>query len=82
MKQEVRNFSEILNIPGVWFELYLDSDTGIWEISDTKYFVTSNKKILDANTGRRLDDSEIEEIDMENKKSNKYAWNCRYKLNF
>ena len=21
-------------------------------------------------------------LDMENKKSNKYAWNCRYKLNF
>ena len=82
MKQEVRKFSEILNIPGIWFELYLDSDTGIWEISDTKYLVTSNKKIVDANTGRRLDDSEIEEIDMENKKSNKYAWNCRYKLSF
>ena len=40
MKQEVRNVSEILNIPGIWFELYLDSDTGIWEISDTKYLVT------------------------------------------
>lgn len=82
MKQEVRNFSEILNTPGVWFELYLDSDTGIWEISDTKYFVTSNKKLVDASTGRRIDDSEIKEIDMENKKSNKYAWNCCYALNF
>ena len=82
MKQEVRNFSEILNTPGVWFELYLDSDTGIWEISDTKYFVTSNKKLVDASTGRRIDESEIEGIDMENKKSNKYAWNCCYALNF
>ena len=40
MKKEVRNFSEILNIPGIWFELYLDGDTGIWEISGAKYFVT------------------------------------------
>lgn len=29
MRQEVRNFSEILNTPGVWLELYLDRNTGI-----------------------------------------------------
>ena len=82
MKKEVRNFSEILNIPGVWVELYREYDTGIWELGDTKYFVTENKKIVDANTGRLIDDSTIKEIDLENKKSNKYAWNCCYTLNF
>lgn len=82
MRQEVRNFSEILNTPGVWIELYLDVDTGIWEISGSKYFVTQNKKIVDANTGRIIDDNTIKEIDLENKKSNKYAWNCCYTLNF
>ena len=46
MRQEVRNFSEILNTPGIWIELYLDRNTGIWEISGAKYFVTQNKKIV------------------------------------
>ena len=82
MRQEVRNFSEILNTPGVWLKLYLDRNTGIWEISGAKYFVTQNKKIVDANTGRLIDDNTIKEIDLENKKSNKYAWNCCYTLNF
>ena len=82
MRQEVRNFSEILNTPGVWLELYLDRNTCIWEISGAKYFVTQNKKIVDANTGRLIDDNTIKEIDLENKKSNKYAWNCYYTLNF
>ena len=82
MRREVRNFSEIINIPGVWLELYLDVDTGIWEISNAKYFVTQNKKIVDANTGRLIDDNVVKEIDLENKKSNKYAWNCCYTLNF
>ena len=82
MKKEVRNFSEIINIPGVWFELYLDVDTGIWEISDAKYFVTLNKRIVDANTGRLINDNKIKEIDLENKKSNKYVWNCCYELTF
>ena len=82
MRQEVRNFSEILNIPGIWIELYLDRNTGIWEISGAKYFVTQNKKIVNANTGRLIDDNTIKEIDLENKKSNKYAWNCCYTLNF
>ena len=82
MRQEVRNFSEILNIPGVWLELYLDIDTGIWEISGAKYFVTLNKRIVDANTGILIDDDKIKEIDLENKKSNKYVWNCCYELTF
>ena len=82
MRKEVINFSEISNIPGVWFELYLDIDTGIWEMSGAKYFVTLNKKIVDANTGRLIDDSAIKEIDLENKKSNKYIWDCCYELNF
>ena len=82
MRQEVRNFSEILNTPGIWLELYLDVYTGIWEISGAKYFVTQNKKIVDANTGRLIDDNAVKEIDLENKKSNKYAWNCCYTLNF
>lgn len=82
MKKEVRNFSEIINIPGVWFELYLDVDTGIWEISGAKYFVTLNKRIVDANTGILIDDNKIKEIDLENKKSNKYVWNCCYELTF
>ena len=82
MRQEVRNFSEIINIPGVWFELYLDKDTGIWEISGAKYFVTLNKRIVEANTGELLDDSIIKEIDLENNKSNKYVWKCCYALNF
>ena len=73
MRKEVRNFSEILNTPGVQLELYLDKDTCIWEISGAKYFVTQNKKIVDANTGRLIDDNTIKEIDLENKKSNKYA---------
>ena len=47
-----------------------------------KYFVTQNKKIVDANTGRLIDDSTIKEIDLENKKSNKYVWDCCYTLNF
>lgn len=81
MKKEVRNFSEILNIPGIWFELYLDSDTGIWEISGAKYFVTSNKKIVDAHTGELIDDNTIREVELENKKSNKYSWKCCYELN-
>lgn len=82
MRQEVRNFSEIINIPGVWFELYLDKDTGIWEISGAKYFVTLNKRIVEANTGDLIDDSTIKEIDLENNKSNKYVWKCCYTLNF
>lgn len=82
MKKEVRNFSEIINIPGVWFELYLDVDTGIWEISGAKYFVTLNKRIVDANTGILINDNIIKEIDLENKKSNKYVWNCCYELTF
>ncbi len=81
MRQEVRNFSEILNIPGVWFELCFDNEIGVWEISDAKYFVTQNKKIVDANTGNLIDDNMIKEIDLENKKSNKYAWKCCYTLN-
>ena len=80
MKQEVRNISEILNTPGVWFELYLDRDTGIWEMSKTKYVVTLNKKIIEANTGRLIDDEEIKEIDLNNKKSIKYVWYCSYIL--
>ena len=51
-------------------------------MSGAKYFVTLNKRIVDANTGRLIDDSTIKEIDLENKKSNKYAWNCCYTLNF
>ena len=82
MKKEVRKFSEIINIPGVWFELYLDIDTGIWEISGTKYFVTLNKRIVDANTGILITDNKIKEIDLENKTSNKYVWNCCYELTF
>ena len=80
MKQEVRNLSEILHTPGVWFELYLDRNTGIWEMSKTKYFVTLNKKIIEANTGRLIDDEEIKEIDLNNKKSIKYVWYCSYIL--
>lgn len=78
MRKKVRNFSEILNIPGVWIELYLNIDTGIWEISGAKYFVTLNSKIVDANTGELIDDNTIKEIDLENKKNNKYSWNCCY----
>ena len=50
MNKEARKFSEILNIPGVWVELCFSND---WysEINDAKYFVTQNKKIVDANTG-------------------------------
>ena len=44
MRQEVKNFSEILNIPGVWFELCFDDEIGVWDISSAKYFVTQNKK--------------------------------------
>ena len=82
MRQEVRNFSEIINIPGVWIELYLDKDTGIWEISGAKYFVTLNNKIVNANTGRLIDDDKIKEIDLDNKKYKKYAWKCCYELTF
>ena len=80
MRKKVRNFSEILNIPGVWIELYLNIDTGIWEISGAKYFVTLNNKIVDANTGELIDDNTIKEIDLENKKNNKYSWDCCYSL--
>ena len=80
MKQEVRNLSEILKTPGVWFELYLDIDTGMWEMSKTKSFVTLNKKIIEANTGRLIDDEEIKERDLNNKKSIKYVWYCSYIL--
>lgn len=82
MKKEVRNFSEILNIPGVWVELYREYDTGIWEIGDTKYFVTENKKIVDANTGEAIDENTIKEIDAANKKHENYVWKCCYSLNF
>lgn len=82
MRKKVRNFSEILNIPGVWIELYLNIDTGIWEISGAKYFVTLNNKIVDANTGELIDNDTIKEIDLENNKHNKYSWNCCYSLNF
>lgn len=81
MVQEFKNFSEILNIPGVWIELYRDINTGSWEISGAKYFVTLNNKIVDANTGELIDDNTIKEIDSENKKHNKYSWNCCYSLN-
>ena len=80
MRKKVRNFSEILNIPRVWIKLYLNIDTGIWEISSAKYFVTLNNKIVDANTGELIDDDTIKEIDLENKKHNKYSWNCCYSL--
>ena len=80
MRKKVRNFSEILNIPGVWIELYLNIDTGIWEISGAKYFVTLNNKIVDANTGELIDDNTIKEIDLEDKKHDKYSWNSCYSL--
>lgn len=80
MVQEFKNFSEILNIPGVWIEFYRDINTGSWEISGVKYFVTLNNKIVDANTGELIDDITIKEIDLENKKHNKYSWNCCYSL--
>ena len=82
MKKEVINFSEILNIPGVWVELYRESDTGIWEIGDTKYFVTENKRIVNANTGDIIDESTIRDIDSANKKYENYVWKCCYSLNF
>ena len=81
MGYEVTNFSEILNIPGVWFELCFDDEIGVWDISGAKYFVTQNKKVVDANTGELIDDNMIKEIYLENKKSNKYAWDCCYTLN-
>lgn len=81
MGYEVTNFSEILNVPGVWFELCFDDEIGVWDISGAKYFVTQNKKVVDANTGELIDDNIIKEIDLENKKSNKYAWDCCYTLN-
>ena len=81
MGYEVTNFSEILNIPGVWFELCFDDEIGVWYISGAKYFVTQNKKVVDANTGELIDDNIIKDIDLENKKSNKYAWDCCYTLN-
>lgn len=81
MGYEVTNFSEILNVPGVWFELCFDDEIGVWDISGAKYFVTQNKKVVDANTGELIDDNMIKEIDLENKKSNKYAWDCCYTLN-
>ena len=81
MGYEVTNFSEILNIPGVWFELCFDDEIGVWDISGAKYFVTQNKKVVDANTGELIDDNIIKDIDLENKKSNKYAWDCCYTLN-
>lgn len=81
MGYEVTNFSEILNIPGVWFELCFDDEIGVWDISGAKYFVTQNKKVIDTNTGELIDDNMIKEIDLENKKSNKYAWDCCYTLN-
>ena len=82
MKKEVINFSEILNIPGVWVELYRESDTGIWEIGDTKYFVTENKRIVDANTGNIIDENTIRDIDLANKKHENYVWKCCYSLTF
>lgn len=81
MGYEVTNFSEILNIPGVWFELCFDDEIGVWDISGAKYFVTQNKKIVDTKTGELINDNMIKEIDLENKKSNKYAWDCCYTLN-
>lgn len=81
MGYEVTNFSEILNVPGVWFELCFDDEIGVWDISGAKYFVTQNKKVVNANTGELIDDNMIKEIDLENKKSNKYAWDCCYTLN-
>ena len=81
MGYEVTNFSEILNVPGVWFELCFDDEIGVWDISGAKYFVTQNKKVVDANTSELIDDNMIKEIDLENKKSNKYAWDCCYTLN-
>ena len=81
MGYEVTNFSEILNVPGVWFELCFDDEIGVWDINGAKYFVTQNKKVIDANTGKLIDDNMIKEIDLENKKSNKYAWDCCYTLN-
>lgn len=81
MGQETINFSEILNIPGVWFELCFDDEIGVWDIGGAKYFVTKNRKIVDAKTGELIDDNMIKEIDLENKKSKKYAWDCCYTLN-
>ena len=81
MRNEVRNFAEILNIPGVWFELCRDNETGIWELSNAKYFVTKNQIIIDANTGEQIDENTISNVDLENKKTNKYLWNCCYRLN-
>lgn len=82
MRQEVRNFSEILNIPGIWVELHRESDTGIWELGDAKYYVTENKRIIDANTGEAIDENAIKEIDSANKKHKNYVWKCCYSLSF
>ena len=81
MGYEVTTFSEILNVPGVWFEPCFYDNIGVWDISGAKYFVTQNKKVVDANTGELIDENTIKEIDLENKKSNKYAWDCCYTLN-
>ena len=81
MGYEVTNFSEILNIPGVWFELCFDDEIGVWDISGAKYFVTKNRKIVDAKTGELIDENTIKEIELKNKKSKKYAWDCCYTLN-
>ena len=78
MKIELKTISEILNTPGIWIELYFDTDTGIWEISGKKYFVTFNHKAIDAHTGQLIGENIIKEMALENKKTNNYAWKCQY----
>lgn len=76
----VNQFLDVLDSPGVWIELYKDEETGIWEVSDKKYFVCSNKTIIDIANGEKLDDNTINCKNAENRKTNKYAWVCCYLL--
>ena len=76
----VNQFLDILDSPAVWVELYKDEETGIWEISDKKYFVCANKTIIDIANGEKLDDNTINYKNVENRKTNKYAWVCYYLL--
>lgn len=75
------SLEDVINNPGVWIELEIDENTGIYENNGAKYFVTINKNIICANTGLNISD-DILEVMIDNIKSNlgKYKWMYIYKL--
>lgn len=67
------DIEDILKIPGIWKELQLDVYTGIWEGTDTMYYVTENARIISSSDGTVYD---IDDFD----KDEQTKWMLIYNL--